>query len=45
MKLRSRKYGMKIDRGNLPQHHFVHHKSHLARPEIEPGPPRYKASD
>jgi hypothetical protein len=41
--------GMKIDRGNrstrrnLPQRHFVHHKSHLTRPGIEPGPPRWEA--
>jgi hypothetical protein len=25
---------------NLPQRHFVHHKSHLTRPGFEPGPPR-----
>jgi hypothetical protein len=30
--------GMKIGRGNLPQGHFVHHKSHLTRP-------RWEASD
>jgi hypothetical protein len=30
---------------NLPQRHFVHHKSHLTRPGIEPGPPRWEASD
>jgi hypothetical protein len=30
---------------NLPQRHFVHHKSHLTRPEIEPRPPRWEASD
>jgi hypothetical protein len=30
---------------NLPQRHFVHHKSHLTRPGFEPGPPRWKASD
>jgi hypothetical protein len=30
---------------NLPQRHFVHHKSHLARPGLEPGPPRWEASD
>jgi hypothetical protein len=30
---------------NLPQRHFVHHKSHLTRPVIEPGPPRREASD
>jgi hypothetical protein len=25
---------------NLPQGHFVHHKSHMTRPGFEPGPPR-----
>jgi hypothetical protein len=30
---------------NLPQRHFVHHKSHLSRPGLEPGPPRWEASD
>jgi hypothetical protein len=30
---------------NLPRRHFVHHKSHLARPGIEPGPPRWETSD
>jgi hypothetical protein len=30
---------------NLPQRHFVHHKSHLTRPGIEPGPPWWEASD
>jgi hypothetical protein len=25
---------------NLPQRHFVHHKSHLTRPVREPEPPR-----
>jgi hypothetical protein len=26
-------------RENLPQHHFVHYKSHMTRPGLEPGPP------
>jgi hypothetical protein len=30
---------------NLPQRHFVHHNSHLTRPGIKPGPPRWEASD
>jgi hypothetical protein len=30
---------------NPPQRHFVHHKSHLTRPGIEPGPPRWEPSD
>jgi hypothetical protein len=30
---------------NLPQRHFVHHKSHLTRPGIEPGPPLWEAND
>jgi hypothetical protein len=28
---------------NLPQGHFVHHKSHMSRPGLEPGPPRWEA--
>jgi hypothetical protein len=28
---------------NLPQHHFVYHKSHMTRPEFEPGPPRWES--
>jgi hypothetical protein len=31
--------------GKLSQRHFVHHKSHMTRPELEPGPPRWEASD
>jgi hypothetical protein len=30
---------------NLFQRHFVHHKSHLTRPGIEPAPPWWEASD
>jgi hypothetical protein len=29
---------------NLLQRHFVHHKSHMTRPRLEPGPPRWEAS-
>jgi hypothetical protein len=30
---------------NLPQRHFVHHKSRMTRPGLEPGPPRWEDSD
>jgi hypothetical protein len=30
---------------NLPQRHFVHRKSHMTRPGLEPGPSRWEASD
>jgi hypothetical protein len=30
---------------DLPQRHFVHHKSHMTRPGLEPGLPRWEASD
>jgi hypothetical protein len=43
--------GMKLGRrtellaANLPQRHFVHHKSHMTRHALQPGPPRWEASD
>jgi hypothetical protein len=30
---------------NLPQRHFVHYKSHMARTGREPGPPPWETSD
>jgi hypothetical protein len=30
---------------NLPQRHFVLNKSHMSSPGLEPGPPRWEASD
>jgi hypothetical protein len=41
--------GMRIGRGtevlgeNLPQCHFLHHKSHMTLPWLEPGPPQWEA--
>jgi hypothetical protein len=37
--------GIKIGSGNLPKRLFVHHKSHLSRPGLELGPPRWEVSD
>jgi hypothetical protein len=42
---------MKIGKGDRSirrkpvQRHFVHHKSYMTRPGIEPGPPRWEDSD
>jgi hypothetical protein len=30
---------------NPSQRHFVHHKSHMTQTWLEPGPPRWEASD
>jgi hypothetical protein len=30
---------------NMPQRHFVHHKSHLTSPGFEPWTPRWEDSD
>jgi hypothetical protein len=32
-------------RENVPQRHFVHHKFHVTRPGLEPGPPWREAND
>jgi hypothetical protein len=32
-------------RENLPQYHFVHHESHMARPRLESRTPRWETSD
>jgi hypothetical protein len=31
--------------GNLPQSHYVNHKSHITWPGLESGPPLWEASD
>jgi hypothetical protein len=42
--------GMRIGRGSrilgetLPQWYFVHHKSHVTSPGLEPGPPLWEAA-
>jgi Ni/Co efflux regulator RcnB len=30
---------------NLPQRNFVHHKSHMMKSGLEPGPPQWEAGD
>jgi hypothetical protein len=30
---------------NLPRCHFIHHKSHMTLPGLEPGPPPWEAGD
>jgi hypothetical protein len=30
---------------NVPQRHFIHHRSHKNRPGIEPGPLRWEADN
>jgi hypothetical protein len=30
---------------NMPQCHFVHHKSHMTRIRLETGPPQWEAGD
>jgi hypothetical protein len=30
---------------NVPQCHFVYHKSHMTLPGLEPGPPPWEAGD
>jgi hypothetical protein len=37
--------GNRSTRRKPAQRHFVHHKSHMTRPGLEPGPPQWEASD
>jgi hypothetical protein len=30
---------------NIPQRHFVHHKSHMTWTALEPAPPRWETGD
>jgi hypothetical protein len=37
--------GTEVHRKNLLQFNFIHHKSHMTRPGLEPGPLQWEASD